>query len=145
MKKGNPKNIRTFADLKREDVQIVNREAGSGARVLMDEKLRQNHILTAEVRGYHHIVNSHLEAAAAVSRGEADVALGTEKHSQQVAGIDFIFQQEDPTIWSFAKKILKRCLIRHFLPSSARRNIRRRSKPWEVMMYPGWGKSSTTD
>lgn len=104
VKKGNPKNIRTFADLKREDVQIVNREAGSGARVLMDEKLRQNHILTAEVRGYHHIVNSHLEAAAAVSRGEADVALGTEKHSQQVAGIDFIFQQEESYDMVFRKE-----------------------------------------
>lgn len=95
VKKGNPKNIYTFADLKREDVSIVNRESGSGARVLMDEKLRQNHILTSEVQGYHHIVNSHLEAAAAVSKGEADAALGTEKHSLQVSGIDFVFQQEE--------------------------------------------------
>lgn len=95
VKKGNPKNIQTFDDLKREDVRIVSREAGSGARVLMDEKLRQHHISPAEVRGYHNIVNSHLEAAAAVSRGEADVALGTEKHSLQVSGIDFIFQQEE--------------------------------------------------
>lgn len=104
VKKGNPKNIYTFADLKREDVSIVNRESGSGARVLMDEKLRQNHILTSEVRGYHHIVNSHLEAAAAVSRGEADAALGTEKHSLQVSGIDFIFQQEESYDMVFRKE-----------------------------------------
>ena len=104
VKKGNPKNIRTFEDLKREDVRIVNREPGSGARVLMDEKLRTGHILTSEVRGYHNIVNSHLEAAAAVSRGEADAALGTEKHSRQVAGIDFVFQQEESYDMVFRKE-----------------------------------------
>lgn len=93
--KGNPKNIFSFADLKRPDVTFANREPGSGSRVLLDEKLRQNHIRTDEVRGYHHVVNSHLEAAAAVARGEADVALGNEKHSMQVEGISFVFQQEE--------------------------------------------------
>lgn len=95
VKQGNPKNILTFQDLKREDVTIVNREPGSGSRVLMDEKLRWNHIPVSEVRGYENIVNSHLEAAVAVAGGAADVALGTEKHSLQVNGIDFIFQQEE--------------------------------------------------
>ena len=104
VKKGNPKNILTFEDLKRTDIKIVNREAGSGARVLMDEKLRQNHIAPGEVRGYHRIVNSHLEAAAAVSRGEADAALGTEKHSLQVSGIDFIFQQVESYDMVFRKE-----------------------------------------
>lgn len=95
VKQGNPKNILNFQDLKRKDVTIVNREPGSGSRVLMDEKLRWNQIRTSEVRGYQTIVNSHLEAAVAVSGGKADVALGTEKHSLQVSGIDFIFQQEE--------------------------------------------------
>lgn len=95
VKQGNPKNILNFQDLKRKDVTIVNREPGSGSRVLMDEKLRWNHIRTSEVKGYQTIVNSHLEAAVAVSGGKADVALGTEKHSLQVSGIDFIFQQEE--------------------------------------------------
>lgn len=95
VKKGNPKHILTFQDLKRPDVAIVNREPGSGSRVLMDEKLRCHKIRTSEVRGYSHIVNSHLEAAVAVAGGEADVALGTEKHSFQVQEIDFIFQQEE--------------------------------------------------
>lgn len=104
VKKGNPKNILTFEDLRRNDVQIVNREPGSGARVLMDEKLRQAHILVSEVKGYDHIVNSHLEAAAAVSKGEADAALGTEKHSLQVSGIDFIFQQVESYDMVFRKE-----------------------------------------
>lgn len=95
VKKGNPKRIQSFEDLKRADVTIVNREPGSGVRVLVDEKLRQAGISTQEVNGYQKVVNSHLEAAAAVNRGEADVAVGSEKHSLSVPGIDFIFIQEE--------------------------------------------------
>lgn len=95
VKKGNPKRIQSFEDLKRADITIVNREPGSGVRVLVDEKLRQAGIPTQEVNGYQKVVNSHLEAAATVNRGEADVAVGSEKHSLSVPGIDFIFIQEE--------------------------------------------------
>lgn len=95
VKKGNPKRIQSFEDLKRADVTIVNREPGSGVRVLVDEKLRQAGISTQEVNGYQKVVSSHLEAAATVNRGEADVAVGSEKHSLSVPGIDFIFIQEE--------------------------------------------------
>lgn len=95
VQKGNPKNIQSFEDLKRSDITIVNREPGSGVRVLIDEKLRQAGIPTQEVNGYQDIVSSHLEAAAAVNRGDADVAVGSEKHSLSVPGIDFLFMQEE--------------------------------------------------
>ena len=95
VQKGNPKNIQSFEDLKRSDITIVNREPGSGVRVLIDEKLRQAGIPTQEVNGYQDIVSSHLEAAAAVIRGDADVAVGSEKHSLSVPGIDFLFIQEE--------------------------------------------------
>ena len=95
VQKGNPKNIQSFEDFKRSDITIVNREPGSGVRVLIDEKLRQAGIPTQEVNGYQDIVSSHLEAAAAVNRGDADVAVGSEKHSLSVPGIDFIFIQEE--------------------------------------------------
>ena len=95
VQKGNPKNIQSFEDLKRSDITIVNREPGSGVRVLIDEKLRQAGIPTQEVNGYQDIVSSHLETAVAVNRGDADVAVGSEKHSLSVPGIDFLFIQEE--------------------------------------------------
>lgn len=112
VKKGNPKRIQSFEDLKRADVTIVNREPGSGVRVLVDEKLRQAGISTQEVNGYQKVVNSHLEAAATVNRGEADVAVGSEKHSLSVPGIDFIFIQEESYDMVTEKKISPRNLIR---------------------------------
>lgn len=95
VQKGNPKGIHSFEDLRIPDITIVNREPGSGVRVLIDEKLRQSGISTQEVNGYDRVVNSHLEAAAAVNRGEADVAVGSEKHSLSVPGIDFLFIQDE--------------------------------------------------
>lgn len=71
VKKGNPKRIQSFEDLKRADVTIINREPGSGVRVLVDEKLRQAGISTQEVNGYQKVVNSHLEAAATVKQGRS--------------------------------------------------------------------------
>lgn len=110
MQKGNPKNIQSFEDLKRSDITIVNREPGSGVRVLIDEKLRQAGIPTQEVNGYQDIVSSHLEAAAAVNRGDADVAVGSEKHSLSVLGIDFLLYRKKVMIWLSVKKIFEKAI-----------------------------------
>lgn len=87
---GNPKGIKDWRDLTRPGVVLVNREKGCGTRVLLDEMLRLLKIDRRHIAGYDNEKNSHLAVASAVSRGEADVALGCEKASLQVKGIDFI-------------------------------------------------------
>ncbi len=88
--KGNPKNILTWSDLKRPDITIINREKGAGSRVLLDENLRLLGIQGCLIPGYDRESQSHLTLASTVGRGEADVAVGTEKIASQVNGIDFI-------------------------------------------------------
>ena len=88
--KGNPKGIKGWEDLKRKDIVIINREKGSGTRVLLDEHLRKLGIPSANVRGYNRESTSHLAIASTVARGGADIGLGNEKSGQQVKGIDFI-------------------------------------------------------
>lgn len=90
VKEGNPKEIHTFQDLIRDDVRMANREKGSGIRVFIDEMCKVNEIETMSLNGYHDVASSHLIAATMVSRGNADVAIGNEKTSRQVEGIDFI-------------------------------------------------------
>lgn len=90
VKKGNPKNIKGFMDLTREDVVMINREKGSGTRILLDEYLIKLKMKKASIKGYQKEVNSHLACAGAVARGSADVALGIERVSREMAGIDFI-------------------------------------------------------
>ncbi|MDD2553853.1 MAG: helix-turn-helix transcriptional regulator [Desulfotomaculaceae bacterium] len=93
--KNNPKSIMTWQDLIRPDVLFINREKGCGTRVLLDEKMRREGIDRKQINGYEREENSHLAVASAVSRGEADVALGNEKASLQVRGIEFVPLQKE--------------------------------------------------
>jgi putative molybdopterin biosynthesis protein len=88
--KGNPKKISSWEDLKRPDIKILNREKGSGTRILLDEHLRLLDIDSNSINGYNDECLTHLAAASTVARGGADVALGNEKTSFQVSNVDFI-------------------------------------------------------
>lgn len=95
VQKGNPKGISDWLDLSRPDITMINRETGSGTRVLLDEKLRLLKIDSKTIKGYEREDYSHLAVASAVARGEADVAMGCEKASLQVRGVDFIPLQKE--------------------------------------------------
>lgn len=88
--KGNPKSIKGLEDLKKSGITIINRERGSGTRILLDEHLKKLEINPVSLTGYERECFSHLAVASAVARGEADFGIGNEKTSQQVKGIDFI-------------------------------------------------------
>jgi len=76
--RGNPKNIEGIPDLKRPEITFVNRQKGSGTRVLLDIQLRQLGISPDEIKGYEQEMETHLAVGLSISRGEADVALGIE-------------------------------------------------------------------
>ena len=90
VQKGNPKNITGWEDLGRTDVSVLNRRPGSSARILMDIHLKKLGIASSSVKGYDKSMKSHLTMAAAIAAGEADLAIGTERISRQMEGIDFI-------------------------------------------------------
>ena len=92
---GNPKHITGWEDLKRQDIRILNRRVGSSARILLDTHLQTLGIAGASIAGYDNIMKSHLTMAAAVANGEADLAIGTERVSRQMDGIDFIPLEEE--------------------------------------------------
>jgi molybdate-binding protein/DNA-binding transcriptional regulator YhcF (GntR family) len=75
---GNPKHIETLADLLRPDVTFVNRQKGSGTRVLLDLRLKNDGLDPAQIKGYTMELDTHLAVASHVSRGQADVGLGIE-------------------------------------------------------------------
>ena len=65
--RGNPKGIRSFADLARGDVRFVNRQAGSGTRTLSEHHLRRAGIAAASIAGFDRVVETHLAVASAVA------------------------------------------------------------------------------
>ncbi|MCR5087905.1 MAG: helix-turn-helix transcriptional regulator [Oscillospiraceae bacterium] len=87
---GNPKEIRGWRDLARRDISILNRRPGSSARVLLDGQLHRMRLDKRMVNGYYREMRSHLTMAAAIAEGEADLAIGTERISRQIEGLDFI-------------------------------------------------------
>lgn len=91
----NPKNIRGWNDLIRPDITLVNREKGSGTRILLDEHLRKMGISGKSIKGYAKEHQSHIAVASSVARGEADCGIGNEKACLQVQGIDFIPIQKE--------------------------------------------------
>ena len=93
--KNNPEQIKDWLDLTRPDIVFINREKGSGTRVLLDEQLHRLKVDRRLINGYDKEDFSHLAVASAVARGEADVALGNEKVSLQVRNIDFIPLQKE--------------------------------------------------
>ncbi len=88
--KGNPKNINAWEDLTRQDVFIINREKGSGTRILLDGIMRTLNVDAYKLNGYNNEETSHLGVASSISRGLADVGIGNEKAALQVSNIDFI-------------------------------------------------------
>ncbi|MFC2052333.1 substrate-binding domain-containing protein [Chloroflexota bacterium] len=75
---GNPKQVNGLDDLRRTDITFVNRQKGSGTRVLLDLELRQHGILSSDINGYDRELDTHLAVATSIARGEADVGLGIE-------------------------------------------------------------------
>ncbi len=90
VQKNNPKGITGWSDLKRKDITIVNREKGSGTRVLLDEKLRLMGMIGDYIEGYFRECKSHLAVATTISRGGADVAIGSEMGCKNIPGVEFI-------------------------------------------------------
>lgn len=93
--KNNPKKIKDWEDLRRNDITMINREKGCGTRILLDEHLRLLGIPGSSIPGYSRECVSHLAAASTIARGGADIAIGNEKTSLQVQGIDFIPLQKE--------------------------------------------------
>jgi putative molybdopterin biosynthesis protein len=86
---GNPRLLGTLQDLARPDVLFVNRQRGSGTRVLLDYELRRLGLAVNAVRGYEREEYTHLAVAADVASGAADVGLGI-LAAARALGLDFV-------------------------------------------------------
>jgi len=86
---GNPKNISGIADIARTGVTFINRQAGSGTRILLDFKLKELGIDPGAIHGYANDEYTHMSVAIAVASGVADTGLGI-LAAARALGLDFI-------------------------------------------------------
>ena len=87
--KGNPRRIGGLGDLARDDIRFVNRQPGSGTRMLLDFALRQVGVDPDRVNGYASTELTHSAIAAFVASGMADVGFGVEPAAHHF-GLDFM-------------------------------------------------------
>jgi putative molybdopterin biosynthesis protein len=74
--KGNPNQIGSVTDLKDKKLRFINRQAGSGTRILFDYKLVDAGLTPADIIGYDNDEYTHMSVAVAVLSGRADAGLG---------------------------------------------------------------------
>lgn len=72
----NPKGIKGIEDLARQDISFINRQAGSGTRILLDYRLNRIGIKPDDIIGYQHEEFTHMAVAVAVLSGTVDAGLG---------------------------------------------------------------------
>ena len=123
--KGNPKRIGSIEDLTRDDIAFVNRQAGSGTRVLFDYKLEQLGVLPEHIRGYEHEEFTHMAVAVDVLSGAADCGLGIFAASKALE-LDFIPVEEEQYDLIIPSSILDNRNIQTILHTIESRSFRER-------------------
>ena len=89
VEKRNPKDIKDFTDLTREDIVYVNRQRGAGTRILLDYHLGKNNIDSTHIEGYDREFTTHMAVATAVKTGSATTGLGIYSAAKAL-DLDFI-------------------------------------------------------
>ncbi|TDK68445.1 substrate-binding domain-containing protein [Sapientia aquatica] len=86
---GNPKKIRGIKDLNQPNLNFVNRQKGSGTRLLLELMLAKQAIASKEIQGFDNNEFTHSAVAAFIASGMADVGFGVQTAAQRF-GLDFI-------------------------------------------------------
>jgi len=89
IQKGNPKGVRGIGDLTTDGISFVNRQPGSGTRILFDYKLQEIRMDPSHINGYENEEYTHMNVAVAVLNGMADAGLGI-MAAARALDLDFI-------------------------------------------------------
>jgi len=97
---GNPLNIKGFKDLVNKDIRFINRQQGSGTRLLIDYHLQRLGITAVGISGYDVEVYTHFDVGLSILSREADVGIATAVVSK-LLGLQFI-----PITWESFDMVL---------------------------------------
>ena len=86
---GNPLNIRKFSDIARDGVRYVNRQKGSGTRILTDYLCKREYVDASAIYGYDREELTHTSVAAQIVSGSADAGMGIYS-AAKLYDLDFI-------------------------------------------------------
>lgn len=122
---GNPQKIRGLCDLSRPGLRYVNRQAGSGTRLLLDDQLKRLQVSPSDIDGYGREELTHSAVAAQIAAGSADAGLGIYAAAGLFA-LDFIPVAEENYDFAVARSALDWPQVRLFLELLASDALHRR-------------------
>ncbi len=122
IKQGNPKNIREIRDLTRDGIRFINRNKGSGTRLLIDRHLTMLasslrtdlDSLSKRIQGYGYEAKSHSAVAAAVRNDRADVGFGI-RTVAETPGLDFIKLDDEKYDFLIGKERMNKNTVKTFV------------------------------
>jgi putative molybdopterin biosynthesis protein len=112
IRRGNPKKVKGLEDLLRKDITFINRQKGSGTRILLDHTLKNLSLDSNQIRGYEKEEFTHMAVASTVASGIADAGLGI-LPAARAMNLDFISIAKErydliiPTLYLKDEKVQK--------------------------------------
>jgi molybdate-binding protein len=103
----------------------MNRQPGSGSRMLLDRSLREAGISARNVQGYQRIAAGHLAAAYAVVAGDADCCLAT-RSAARAFGLGFVPLKSERYDFVFRRSTLESPAVQAFMDVLQRASLRRK-------------------
>lgn len=89
VRKGNPLKLQTLSDVIHSQARYVNRDLGTGTRLLLDDLLQEGGLLANTIHGYQNTEPSHAAVATAIASGRADTGIAIES-AALTYGLDFV-------------------------------------------------------
>jgi molybdate-binding protein len=120
---GNPKGIRSAADLARPDITLMNREPGAGARLLLDAALKKEGVPVGAVAGYDCLASGHVAVAQAVAMGQADAGVSAAAVAS-VFGLGFVPLARVRCSVALLPNVLETEPVRQFITTLEHRRVR---------------------
>lgn len=114
VQKGNPLGITNFQDIRDKSLSFVNRQRGSGTRILFDYNIKKLGIKPGEISGYEREEFTHLAVAAAVQAGDADCGLGVYSAAEMM-NLDFIPLCSEEYDFAIPQAFIETDMIKKFI------------------------------
>jgi molybdate transport repressor ModE-like protein len=130
--KGNPKRVRGLADLGARHLRFVNRQRGSGTRLLFDQMLAQSGLRADDIRGYATEEFTHLAVAATVAAGKADAGFGVQAAATRF-GLEFLPLRRERYWFALRLRDAGSASLRPFLHALRGSDLRRMAR-----QFPGY-------
>jgi molybdate transport repressor ModE-like protein len=122
--RGNPKKIQGLKDLLRNDVRFVNRQTGSGTKILLEMLLAREKISTKKISDYDSTEYTHAAVAAYVASNMADMGFGVETAARRF-DLDFIPIARENYLFACKTSALDQSLLKsvcHLMQSASFRS-----------------------